>query len=59
MHIDHKPGEEMFVDWAGTKMQFLDREPGEIQYAHLIVSTLGGSAYPYVEAFHQKILNNG
>ena len=26
MHIDHKPGEEMFVDCAGSKMQVLDRE---------------------------------
>jgi transposase len=51
MHIERKPGEEMLVDWAGTKMGVIDRETGEVLEAHLFVSTIGASAYPYVEAF--------
>ena len=58
MHLDHKPGQEMFVDWAGSKMEVIDSETGEIQDAHLFVSTLGASSYPYVEAFPSECLEN-
>jgi transposase len=57
MHIERKPGEEMLVDWAGTKMEVIDRESGEIQPAHLFVSTIGASAYPYVEALPSENLD--
>lgn len=58
MHLDHKPGYEMFVDWAGTKMEVTDAETGEILPAHLFVSTIGSSGYPYVEAFPSECLEN-
>lgn len=58
MHINHKPGDEMFVDWAGTKMTVIDRKTGEIIPAYLFVSTIGTSAYPYVEAFPSEKLEN-
>lgn len=56
MHFDHKPGYEMFVDWAGTKMQVIDSETGELLDAHLFISTIGASSYPYVEAFPSESL---
>ena len=58
MHLEHKPGYEMFVDWAGTKMQVIDPETGEIIPAHLFVSTIGTSGYPYVEAFPSQSLES-
>lgn len=58
MHLDHKPGYEMFVDWAGGKMQVIGADTGEIITAHLFVSTIGASAYPYVEAFPSECLEN-
>jgi len=58
MHLEHKPGYEMFVDWAGTKMHVIDAETGEILDAHLFVSTIGTSSYPYVEAFPSECLEN-
>lgn len=58
MHIERKPGDEMFVDWAGTKMEVIDRETGEIIPAHIFVSALGKSGYPYVEAFDSENLEN-
>lgn len=58
MHFDHKPGYEMYVDWAGTKMQVIDSETGELLIAHLFVSTIGTSGYPYVEAFPSESLEN-
>lgn len=58
MHIDHKPGYEMFVDWAGTKMQVIDSDTGELLAAHLFVSTIGASGYPYVEAFPSESMES-
>lgn len=58
MHLEHKPGYEMFVDWVGTKMNVIDPETGELLDAHLFVSTLGASSYPYVEAFPSECLEN-
>lgn len=58
MHLEHKPGYEMFVDWAGTKMHVIERDTGEILDAHLFVSTIGTSSYPYVEAFPSECLEN-
>lgn len=58
MHIERKPGDEMFVDWAGTKMEVIDRETGEIIPAHIFVSALGKSGYPYVEAFDSENLES-
>lgn len=58
MHIERKPGEEMFVDWAGTKMKVMDRDTGEVIPAHIFVSALGTSYYPYVEAFRSENLEN-
>jgi transposase len=58
MHIERKPGEEMFVDWAGTKMAVIDRNTGEVIPAHIFVSSLGRSGYPYVEAFKSEKLEN-
>jgi transposase len=58
MHLDHKPGNEMFVDWAGTTMKVIDQNTGDIKPAYLFVSTIGTSAYPYVEAFSSQNLEN-
>ena len=58
MHIKHKPGDEMFVDWAGTSMSITDRNTGKEMPAYLFVSTIGASAYPYVEAFPSENLEN-
>jgi transposase len=58
MHITRKPGEELFVDWAGSTMQVIDRDSGEILTAYLFVASLGTSGYPYVEAFQNQKLES-
>jgi transposase len=58
MHIERKAGDELCVDWAGTKMEVIDRETGEIMPAHVFVSALGKSGYPYVEAFPSESMEN-
>jgi transposase len=51
MHLEHKPGEQMEVDWAGKTMQVTDSVTGEIYPAYIFVSVLSYSGYAYAEAF--------
>ena len=50
MHIDHKAGDKMFVDFAGEKLQIIDKQTGEIQEVEVFVAILGASQLTYVEA---------
>ena len=51
MHLNHKPGEVMQVDWAGDTAAVVDTDTGEIIPAYVFVATLPYSGYSYVEAF--------
>jgi len=51
MHIAHKPGEIMEVDWAGQTATVVDSETGECLKAYLFVAVLPYSGYAYAEAF--------
>jgi transposase len=55
MHIDHKAGDKMFVDYAGDKLEIVDPKTGEIHSEEVFVAILGASQLTYVEAsFSQK-----
>ncbi|MFO7928247.1 MAG: IS21 family transposase [Candidatus Humimicrobiaceae bacterium] len=58
MHIDHKAGEEMQVDWAGATVCYIDKLTGEKRYAFVFVAVLPASAYPFVCAYSHKKLAN-
>ena len=47
---EHKAGEKMFVDWAGTTIPVYDRHTGEVRQASLFVATLGANSYTWAEA---------
>ena len=51
MHLNHKPGEIMQVDWAGDTGTVTDTDTGEAIPAYVFVATLPFSGYSYVEAF--------
>ena len=51
MHLDHKPGDIMQVDWAGDTAAVVDTDTGELIPAYVFVATLPYSGYSYVEAF--------
>ena len=51
MHLNHKPGETMQVDWAGDTMEIVDTDTGELIPAYLFVAVLPYSGYAYAEAF--------
>lgn len=50
MHIDHKAGDKMYVDYAGDKLKMVDPSTGEIIDLEVFVSILGASQLIYVEA---------
>ena len=50
MHIDHKAGDKMFVDYAGNKFSIVDRKTGEVRPVEVFVAILGASQLTYVEA---------
>lgn len=58
MHIDHKPGEKLEVDWAGTTMPVVDSITEKEVGAYLFVATLPCSGYTYVEAFMDRKMEN-
>lgn len=51
MHLNHKPGEIMQVDWAGDTATIVNTDTGEAITAYVFVSSLPYSGYAYVEAF--------
>lgn len=50
MHMNHKPGEKMFVDYAGEKLRIINQETKEEQPVEVFVAILGCSQLTYVEA---------
>ena len=58
MHIEHKAGQEMQVDWAGQTLKYIESQTGEIKTAYIFVAVLPASAYPFVYAYGDKKLAN-
>lgn len=50
MHINHKAGDKMFVDYAGKTLPIVNRESGEVIEVQFFVAILGSSQYTYAEA---------
>ena len=50
MHLEHKAGDKIFVDYAGQKLSYFDRGSGELRPVEVFVAVLGSSGLTYVEA---------
>lgn len=50
MHMEHKAGDKLFVDFTGKKLTITDRVTGEKQEVEVFVAVLGASQLTYVEA---------
>ena len=50
MHIEHKAGDKMFVDFTGKKLRIVDRNTGEIRDVEVFVALMGASQYTYARA---------
>lgn len=54
MHMDHKAGDKLYVDYAGEKLHIIDSETGEQKAVEVFVSILGCSQLTYVEATYSQ-----
>ncbi|HYQ59078.1 MAG TPA: IS21 family transposase, partial [Draconibacterium sp.] len=50
MKLEHQAGNEVFIDFAGKKLQVVDKQTGEIKQVEVFVAILPHSHYTYVEA---------
>lgn len=50
MHIEHKAGDKLYVDFAGEKLSIIDKNTGEVQQVEVFLAILGASQLTYVEA---------
>lgn len=50
MHMEHKAGDKLFIDYAGQKLSVTDKNTGEITEVEFFVAILGSSQYTYAEA---------
>ena len=55
MHIEHKAGDKMFVDYAGKKLTVRDRRSGKEREVEVYVAVLGASELTYVEATESQV----
>jgi transposase len=54
MHMVHKAGDKLYVDFAGEKMKIVDKETGEIKEVEVFVAILGCSQLTYAEACYSQ-----
>ncbi|MBN9295361.1 MAG: IS21 family transposase [Filimonas sp.] len=50
MHVEHKAGDKMFVDYAGEKLCITDADSGEVKEVEVFIAILGASQLTYIEA---------
>lgn len=50
MHMEHKAGDKLYVDFAGDKLHIIDLHTGEVKGVEVFVAILGASQLTYVEA---------
>ncbi|WP_423126725.1 IS21 family transposase [Gaoshiqia sp. Z1-71] len=56
--LTHQPGQQLFVDFAGDTLSYVDRETGEAIKAYVFVATLPYSDYSFAMAVsHQNTEN--
>lgn len=58
MHIKHKAGDKMFVDYAGDRLCYVDRKTGKEIPVETFVAILGGSGLTYAEASESQEKEN-
>ena len=54
MHLEHKPGETLQIDFAGDKLSYVDHLTGEIIRCPVLVCTMPYSNFCYIEALSDQ-----
>ncbi len=57
MAVERKPGEKMYIDWAGDRVTVILKDLGTSVKVHLFVTTMGLSSLIYAEAFLEEKLD--
>lgn len=58
MHLEHKPGDKTYIDFAGKKLSYVDRDTGEVVPSEVLVTCLGYSQKIYVQACRNQKKEN-
>jgi transposase len=56
MHIEHKVGDKVYVDFAGATLPYVDEDSGEVMQSQVFVAILGWSQYTYIEAMKNQTI---
>lgn len=54
MHIEHKAGDKMYVDYTGEKLKIVNEQTGELIDLEVLVVILGSSQLIYAEAMYSQ-----
>ena len=54
MHMVHKAGDKLYIDFAGKKPKLVDKETGEIREVEFFAAILGCSQLVYAEACYSQ-----
>lgn len=54
MHMEHKAGDKMYIDFTGSKLSLIDTSSGEVNEVEVFVAILGASQLTYVEAVYTQ-----
>ena len=49
-HVEHPAGDQMYIDFAGDKLEVVDSCTGEVREVEVFVAILPCSQYTYCEA---------
>ena len=58
MRQHHKPGDKLFVDYAGLTVPVTDTSTGQVVDAQIFVAALGASNYTYAEATPSQAISH-
>lgn len=54
MHLEHKAGDKVYIDFAGEKLTITDTDTGEVRDVEVFVAVLGCSQLTYVQAVYSQ-----
>lgn len=52
--LNHTAGDKLYIDYAGKKLQIVDKDTGEIRDVEVFIGILPASSYTYVEASYDQ-----
>jgi transposase len=58
LHVEHKAGDKMYIDYAGATLPYVDEDTGEVMDAQVYVAVLGWSQYAYIEALPSQMVED-